>query len=100
VAFRKSVGAATPQLALAACSNEVLKTVFFEFMHTAQDGGEEVLFTIKLANATVCAHRIFVPDVKGAGVADPLSEEVELAFQRIEWEHRAAHTMSFDDWGR
>lgn len=99
VVFRKKVGAATPQLANALVTNEVLKTVLFEFVQTTKDGKEEIVFTIKLLDSTVSGHRIVLPDVtSGSTVNQDLFEEVQLTFGKIEWEHKVAKTMAIDDW--
>jgi type VI secretion system Hcp family effector len=96
------VDAATPQFLQSACSGETLKTVLCEFPHRSSDAGEEIAFTVKLEGAVVSAHRIVhagTPEgAGGAGIG--LIEEIELAFQRIEWEHRPGKTLASDAWER
>ncbi len=102
ILLRRPVDAATPQFLHAACSGEQLKTVLCEFPHRPGDGGEEVAFTVKLEGAVVSAHRIVhaeSADGSGAG-GTGLVEEIELAFQRIEWEHRPGKTLASDSWER
>src|SRR6187551_500887 len=53
VTITKEWGASSPQLFQALVKNEVLKSVFVEFVHTTPDGLEEVYHTVKLVNATV-----------------------------------------------
>jgi len=48
VVFTKEWGAASPQLFQAAATNEVLKSVLFEFITTNTYGKEEVDYTIEL----------------------------------------------------
>ena len=96
--IRKKVGAATPQIAQALCTNEVLKSVLFEFVRTTKDGKEEVQYTVTLKNATISANRIYLPDVTGTDQKLDLSEEVQFTFQQIDWEHKIAKTMASDDW--
>lgn len=98
VVIRKKVGAATPQIAQALCTNEVLKSVLFEFVRTTKDGKEEVQYTVTLKNATISANRIYLPDVTGTDQKLDLSEEVQFTFQQIDWEHKIAKTMASDDW--
>jgi type VI secretion system secreted protein Hcp len=96
--FRKEVGAATPQIAQALCTNEVMKSVLFEFCATNAQGAEEVVFTIKLVNATISSQRILLPETKSDDVNVHLQEEIEFTFQRIEWESKLGKTMAVDDW--
>lgn len=93
--FIKDAGAATPYLAQAACSGEVLRSVLFEFTQVDNAGQEEVLFTVRLLDATLSGHRLEMPDGTGGR---PLGECVDLTYRRIEWEHRPAKTMSADEW--
>jgi len=100
IIFRKKVGASTPQFANTLVKNEVLKSVLFEFVHTNKEGKEEVVFTIKLSDATVTAQKIQLPDVDDleSGRSKDLTEEIQLSFKKIEWEHRIGKTLTIDDW--
>lgn len=100
VVLRRPVDAATPQFLHAACSGETLKTVLCEFPHRPGDGGEEVAFTVKLEGAVVSAHRIVRADGADGGAGTGLVEEIEFAFQRIEWEHKPGRTLASDSWER
>lgn len=94
--MRKAVGAATPQLAQAACTGEVLRSVVCDFVRIVEGGAEEVWFTIRLHDATIAGQRIILPESE---LARTPVEEVDLAYRRIEWEHRPARTMAADQWG-
>ncbi len=94
--LRKDVGPATPQLAQAACTGEVLRSVLCEFVSVVEGGAEEVTFTVKLLDATVSGHRLVLAEGAAAG---NLTEEFDLTYRRIEWEHRGAKTMAADEWG-
>lgn len=99
VTVRKKVGAGSPQIAQALASNESLKSVLFEFVRTTGDGKEQVFYTVKLTNATISSHRIYLPEITDSDKAKlDLSEEVQFTFQKIEWEHKVAKTMASDDW--
>ncbi len=98
VTFLKEWGAASPQLFQALTTNEVLKTVLFEFVHTTDDGSEEVYHTIKLTNATVASIRQYT--AADAGVASRGVDEVALAFERIEIESKTGKTMAMDSWAQ
>jgi type VI secretion system secreted protein Hcp len=91
----KEVGAATPQLAQAACTGEVLRTVTCEFMRFADGGVEELLFVVNLSDATISGHRIALAPAESG---QALREEIDLTYRRIEWEHRVAKTMAADEW--
>jgi type VI secretion system secreted protein Hcp len=93
--FCKDVGPATPQLAQAACTGEVLRSVLFEFVRATEGGQEEVFFAVRLHDATISGHRLTMPDANGD---QPLGEEIDLTYRRIEWEHRLAKTMAADEW--
>lgn len=93
--LRKDVGATTPQLAQAACTGEVLRSVLCEFVSVVEGGTEEVTFTVRLLDATVSGHRLVLAE---GAVAGNLTEEFDLTYRRIEWEHRQAKTMAADEW--
>ena len=93
--LRKDVGAATPQLAQAACTGEVLRSVLCEFVSIVDGGTEEVTFTVRLLDATVSGHRLVLSEGVAAG---NLAEEFDLTYRRIEWEHKQAKTMAADEW--
>ncbi len=98
LAFTKSVGAATPQLAQAACAGEVLRSVTFEFARFASGGAEEVVFVVRLGEVTISGHALAMAEGSQASGGAPLVETVELTYRRIEWEHRLAKTMAADSW--
>lgn len=95
VTITRDAGPATPLLAQAACAGEVLRSVLCEFLHAGSDGAEEVLFAVRLHDATVSGHRLVMPDVAGGR---PLGEEFDLTYRRIEWEHRPSHVLAADAW--
>lgn len=104
VSFTKEWGASTPQFIQALCTNEVLKSVLFEFVHTTPEGAEEVYHTVKLVNATVSNIRQYVgsttfkePTARVAHDTHEL-EDISLTFQRIEIENKTGSTMVTDDW--
>jgi len=94
--IRKDVGPATPQLAQAACTGEVLRLVLCEFTNFNQGGVEEVVFAVRLHDVTISGHRMVLPDIAEGCV---LAEELDLTYRRIEWEHRLAKTTAADQWG-
>jgi type VI secretion system secreted protein Hcp len=103
VVFVKEWGPATPQIFQACTTNEVLKSVLFEFVHTTAEGSEEIYHTIKLSNATVSsiAQRMTEPQEGGArrgGSESKELEEIALTFQTIEIENKVGKTMAADDW--
>ncbi|MBA3709015.1 MAG: type VI secretion system tube protein Hcp [Planctomycetes bacterium] len=98
VLIRKKIGASTPLIAKALCTNEVLKSVVFSFVRTAPDGSEKTFFKVTLTNATVASAKLLVPDSSLTEARQEFYEEVSFTFQKIEWNHIEAQTMAIDDW--
>jgi len=105
VKITKEWGPSTPQIFQALTTNEVLKSVLFEFVKTTPEGEETIYHTVKLVNATVAKVR----QVTGKGESAESSktvatfdthelEEVSFTYQRIEVENKPGKTMAFDDW--
>jgi type VI secretion system Hcp family effector len=89
ITFTKAVGAATPQFFQALVTNEVLKTVEFNFVRTNPNGEEYVSYIIRLTNATVSGHKHYFENI--------LMEDISLGFQRIEVTSNDGKTMAMDD---
>jgi type VI secretion system secreted protein Hcp len=105
IVFTKEWGASSPQYFQALVTNEWLESVLFEFYHTNKQGKEEVYYTIKLVNATVCNIRYMTgagesaTSAKTTGAYDTHElEEISFTYQRIEVEHQLAKTAVIDDW--
>ncbi len=105
VVITKEWGASSPQLFQALVTNEVLTSVYMEFIHTTPDGLEEVYHTVKLVNATVSK----ISQTTGTGESSSSSkttaahdthelEEVSFTYQRIEVENLPGQTSAEDDW--
>lgn len=96
VTFTKRWGAASPQLFQAAVTNEVLKSVLFEFVRADAGGKEQVFQTVRLTNATVSdlARTLDEHTPEGAAGID----RVSFVFQKIEIADTAAKTTAADDW--
>ena len=97
ITFVKEWGAASPQFFQALCTNEILKSVLFEFIRKNPDGERYVFHTIKLTNASVSEIEQYLEGVDGAD-GDPELEKISMTFQRIELENRDGKTMAVDDW--
>lgn len=98
VSFVKEWGAATPQLFQAAVTNEVLKTVLFEFVKTNENGEEYVFHTVKLTNASINQIDQYIDGEPEPPADSRALERVALAFQRIEIQNADGKTMATDDW--
>jgi type VI secretion system secreted protein Hcp len=102
ITITKEWGAASPQLLQALCTNEVLKSVLFEFFHTTPDGQEEVYHTITLTNATVSAIEYTTgigDNSKTTSAYDTHElERVSFTYQRIVVESLTGQTSAEDDW--
>lgn len=98
----KEIGASTPQVFQACVTNEVLKSVLFEFIKTTAEGKEEVYYTMKLTNATVSGQRQYTETAaKHSEVNDTHElEEVSFTFQQIDIENKLAKTASSDSWAK
>ena len=100
VRFTKEWGAASPQLFQALVSNEVLKSVLFEFVHPDAKGVEVVHYTIKLTNASVArvASSLDLASRTGSRFDGHELEQIELTFETIEIEDKVGNTTASDDW--
>ena len=100
VTFVKEWGASTPQFFQALCTNELLKSVLFEFVKTDKNGEEYVYHTIKLVNASVSEiDQHLAGDSKQDQSHDVHElEKISFTFQRIEIESKDGKTMAVDDW--
>ncbi len=96
----KEVGASTPQFFQACVTNEVLKSVLFEFTKTTPEGKEEVYYTIKLTNATVASHKHYVDKAAKHSEASDTHEleEISFTFQKIDIENKTFKTAASEDW--
>ena len=107
VVLTKEWGAASPQLFQALFSNEVLKSVVFEFYQTSQTtGAEELAILVKLTNATVVEIHQYSAGAESAASAKhtssvntPRLEDVSFMFGGIEIQHLAGKTMAVDQLG-
>lgn len=99
VAFVKAWGAASPQLYQALITNEMLKTVLFEFVAPNPEGVEQVFHTVKLFDASILSIKQEINPSKQDSFEIPAIERVVLSFQRIEIENRISKMVAADEWG-
>jgi type VI secretion system secreted protein Hcp len=102
VCFTKNTGAATPQFFTALTTNELLKSVVFQFTKTSTEGSEFVDTTIRLTNATVVSFEIKAGDANNPSALtsakqSPQYEEVCFSFQRIEITNATGKTSAADE---
>lgn len=106
ISITKEWGPASPQIFQAMVTNEVLKSVLFEFIHTTPDGIEEVYHTIKLTEATVASVEYMTgtgddsaSTAKHSAAYDTHElERVKFTYRRIEIENITGKTSAVDDW--
>jgi len=99
ITFTKEWDAASPQLVQAAVTNEVLRSVTFEFVKTNPTGKEIIYETITLTNATVASIKRYIATPTGSEQPDQRAlEDVTLTFQKIEIKNTVAGTASMDTW--
>ena len=98
VSFVKEWGAASPQLFQAAVTNEVLKSVLFEFVRTNERGEEYVFHTVKLTNAVINQVDQYIDGEPEPPRDSRALERVAMTFQRIEIQNADGKTSATDDW--
>lgn len=105
ITITKEWGPTSPQSFQALVTNEVLKSVLFEFIHTTPDGAEEVYQTIKLTDATVSCIEYTTGTGESAESSKTQSaydthelEQVSFTYRRIELENLPGKTSAMDDW--
>lgn len=98
--FTKQWGAASPQIFQAAVTNEVLKSVNFEFTSVAASGVETPMFTISLTNASISGFdgSVQLGEVGGPVIDDRELERVQFEFQKIAITSISGGTTATDDW--
>lgn len=96
IVFTKQWGAASPQLFQAAVTNEILKSVLFEFLATDKAGKEHVFQTVKLTNATISDVRRSLDEHTAEGARG--IDQVAVVFQKIEIADNDGKTAAADDW--
>ena len=98
VAFVKAWSAASPQVFEACCTNEMLKSVLFEFVEADAGGKEQVSHSIKLTNATIASVKLDIQGpAHGAGGTTQDLEEIAMVFQRIDIT-TSGGTAAHDSW--
>ena len=105
ITITKEWGAASPQLFQALCTNEILKSVVFDFYNTTKEGTEQIYYTITLTDATVASIEYMTGTGESAGSAKTTAtydthelEAISFTYRRIEVESKVGKTMAMDDW--
>jgi len=100
VVVTKEWGAASPQFFQAAATNEVLKSVLFEFITTNNYGKEEVDYTIELTNATISGFEgsLHIGEKAGPIIDARELERITLEFQKITVTSVTGGTTASDNW--
>jgi type VI secretion system secreted protein Hcp len=99
IEFLKEVGPASPQLFQALVTNEVLKSVGFEFVTTTATGEDVVSYTVTLTNASVRVSEVSLDRTARGKPFDAHDlHRVVLTFQKIVHEHKLAKVSAQDDW--
>ena len=98
ITITKEWDASSPQLYQALVTNEVLKSVLFEFVKTDAKGEEYIHHTIKLTNAAVANIRAYLDLTDTSG--DPYDghelEDIAFSFQKIEMANVDGKTQAVD----
>lgn len=100
IVVRKRIDKATPLLAKALGTNEVLEGEFLFFRpNPAGDGKTQQFFTVKINNARLSSIRHVVPDtMEPARHAVPPCEELAFVFETIEWKYVPNGAGHVDSW--
>jgi type VI secretion system secreted protein Hcp len=102
VTMTREWGAASPQLFQALVSNEVLKSVVFEFYQMNKQAQEELTMLVKLTNATVVEihQRTAIPTAGSntSALDTRRLEDVSFTFGAIEIQHVPTKTIATDTW--
>ena len=101
ITFTKEWGAASPQIYQSLFTNEVLKSVLFEFFRMSPEGKETIFTTIKLTTAhfvSINAHKALSGPKSNEPIQTQELEVVSLVFHKIEIDNVIAKTMAADDW--
>jgi type VI secretion system secreted protein Hcp len=100
ILITKEWDASSPLLFQALVTNELLKSVLFEFIRTNDNGEDAVHFRVKLTNANIASIKSYVDmtDTTGDAYDAHELEDVELTFHKIEVENVDAKTSAVDDW--
>jgi type VI secretion system secreted protein Hcp len=96
VTFTKEWGAASPQLFQALVSNEILKSVTFEFYRLNSAGIEELTTQVRLSDAAVTEIHQHSPPPGTANVRQ--LEDISFTYRAIEIQHLPAKTIAMDEW--
>ena len=102
ITFTKAIDASSPQFFQALTTNEILKSVVFEFYGTNPNGEEQVVYVVRLTNAVVAEIEQYAGrtgDATRSADSTPL-EDIAVTFQRIEMESTTGKTMAVDDWSK
>ncbi|MBD1842626.1 type VI secretion system tube protein Hcp [Cyanobacteria bacterium FACHB-63] len=104
ITITKPWGAATPQIFQALVTNEVLKRVVIEFVHTTPEGAEEIYHRITLSEAAIVQLKQYTQSATTLeqGVLDEKSEleDVSFSFKRIEMTNLWGKTSATDEWDK
>jgi type VI secretion system secreted protein Hcp len=94
------ISKATPLLAQALGTNQILKKVEIFFWNTTQTGTEQNYFKITIENCRVVSRRLWSPNKLDASTASyiPL-EEVSFSYQKITWTFVNGGIEYQDTWG-
>lgn len=100
VSLVKPWSASSPQLYQALITNEMLKSVLFEFVQSDAEGASLVYQTVKLFEASILSIKQEINPSKADNFPGyPAIERIALTFQRIEIENLVGKTIAADEWG-
>ena len=96
VEIREPIDKATPLFAQAINDNEKMECIF-SFYRTAQSGGNELYFKMRLKDAIINNIRFSYPNSLTHNEIQS-QESVSFKFDSIEWEHVIARTSAYMVW--
>jgi type VI secretion system secreted protein Hcp len=100
ITFVKDIDKATPLIAQALTTNEVIEQAEFRFFDSV-GGAETLVYTVTTQNGTIVSQRQFVSDTIDPVLANrPPEEEVGLVFQSITGKWEDGNLSWSDNWGQ
>ncbi len=98
IRFTKNFDMATPCIASAITTNELIEKAEFKFFDVVS-GSEALIYTIEALNGAISAHRQFVSDtLDPVSASRPPQEEVSLVFKSITGTWAAPANSWQDTW--
>ena len=99
IKFRKRVDKASPLIMQALCQNQIADAEFWFFRPNPEDGTTQHFYTVKATGGRITSIRLYIEDTLDQENAhEPPQEEIEVTFNKCQWECISGSTSFEDDW--